>query len=338
MYHVYVVAVSLRDEAELCTAGVLCAALFVEGVEADVACADRFCEHDTLRTSVALEGACVYACPFFVVVGDVDFVILDVAVGTICARGIDEAFHLLLLCCVEVNPMGILRKCHAILRVPDGARVAVRKVAAFTLAGLEAAGIDDFKRHKVDLLKSICVGKELVGQRICVFFLSYPCLQRAALTEGDGASIDLWRTTIVGIHNLSFCHRGECDVAEAVLRGKDWVCSTIVRGGEVAAGRPHSDSFDVTLSLAILYRCDDESEEVAVSLYAVVVQRSALSAAVAAEPRNLCIEMEHNALALRKLEGVCGTHEFLLRIGKCGTTHGNYSLLRVCTVRGRCEH
>ena len=81
-----------------------------------------------------------------------DFVVLHAAVGSVLAGCVDEALHVLDGACVEVNPVGIFGQGHTVHGVPDGAEVAVDKVAGIAFTAFYAGGIDNLEGHALYLV------------------------------------------------------------------------------------------------------------------------------------------------------------------------------------------
>ena len=127
-----------RENGELGAAGVVSTVLFTQGTQTDVAGTDNTWEENRLRLERTRESAAYHGfTPRFPIGGDIDFIILDMAVRAILTRGVGETFDGLQLSCVEIDPMGVGAYRDAPHAVPEGAGIAVGKGFGATLGGFD---------------------------------------------------------------------------------------------------------------------------------------------------------------------------------------------------------
>ena len=205
---------------------------------------------------------------------------IEVATGQI-----DEAFDEFLLAAVEIHPVGILRHGDAVHGVPNGAWVAIDKVLAVVAARtFLTTYIDHLDGHILDALECLrrrpvsvaciaCIDGSAVAQieGPCVFLLL-----AFAYLVADGQVLEVARRV---------AYNG--DFADFVSQDDEWEERHAVHlcaGREVVACRDWSD---------------DEHHLVESTDDSVFLQRSALSAAIAAEAVHLAVEVEVGAVGSR---------------------------------------
>ena len=245
--------------------------------------------------------------PGLAVLANEDFVVLHAAVGSVLAGCVDEALHVLDGACVEVNPVGIFGQGHTVHGVPDGAEVAVDKVAGIAFTALYAGGIDNLEGHALYLV----VGNaELEGGVVLV-----PSRDGAAAAQVDSAFVGLHLLIAADgvLDGLSCCAGREGEGAHLVAVEADG----LVAGGENARLVVEHGGHGA----ADVDGADDEAEVGRLGLATVGCERSALSATVAAETRHLSIEVEVDILARGQLIGVSSAGEFHLAPGQCAGRH-----------------
>ena len=185
--------------------------------------------------------------------------------------------------------------------MPDGAEVAIHKIIGIALTGFRTGTEHYLKRHRFYLVESLNCFHALV--------VLVPGLERATFAHTERFGVLLSLTAIHVVHNDAvFLRRGQRNLAHTVAADAD---------GHFAG------TADTNLGIKITgyYRTNDETEVIRTGKGTVFVERSALSATVAAQTCYLRVEMKVCAARLGQLVGMGSKEQFFLRPRQCTGAH-----------------